>query len=199
MKAFIFTVILLMFTYLGFGYFSASNQCTDTVFLKNKIITGKILDISPKYIKIQTTGKIRQIPLAKVQSAKTHCFNPSPQLRNDTIIVDNKQYTGYILYFNPLKSNILFYDFNNHSISQYPFYKIENDKTLKDKLKFYRANTYNSLFILLMSLFSIGAKYFLGLTIYLIASAILAVIGIAGCIIFCRPLIKYRKLSKQKK
>ncbi len=193
------TILFILLAINSFAEFHYG-LCHDTVYLKNSIIVGKIQDFDNKQIIItdlnQNTQKIR---LTKVQGATLYCFDLPAGLHKDTIIINNRTFTGYKLFFNPFSGDVLFVDYQGKRIIKQPFYLVQNDPSLQAKLKFYKYNSANSLFLLLMSGLSVAVKYLLDVQVYLIASALLAAMAVLGCIVFCRPLIKRRKYLKSLK
>ncbi len=174
-------------------------QPKDTIYLKNKTIVGTVKDITHSDILIlDNNNNLQAIKLWKVKKAYVNSMNLPAQLKTDTLIIGKTMYFGKVLYFNALSGKILFLDFKSKRIIRYPFFVNQNDRFIKQKIKFYRANCYNSLVIFVLSFLTLAFKFIFHENFYFLASLSLLLIAVLAYKIFCCPIRKYRKFLKSK-
>ncbi len=160
----------------------------DTIFLHNKIITGTILDITPKNIIVSSNQHNLKIPLYKISKISFSQFSLPKYFNFQTLKTDQKTYHGYILYFNPLNSNILFIDYSKHQAISIPFSKIQNDTKLAKKIFLYKTICHFSLAYTILSASIIALSLLKVTQSYLSAGIILLAIALSLCYLFCRPI-----------
>ncbi len=195
-------ILLTVNTFANFTAFSHRQnfERLDTIYTKKKIFVGSVLDIDLNTITLKTTNqKTIKIPLSKVRRAYLLGFDLPKQLERDTLKIGSQIYIGKVLYFNFFTGKILFLDYKSRTIENYPFYVNQSDKFLSEKLKFYKYNCYNSLFMLFFGFTAAVIKILLKLDFYIVASVMLFLIGILGFIIFCEPYFNYKKFIKSQK
>ena len=195
--AILFLIIIVFQAKAIFNY--QKIQQKDTIYLKNKTITGTVKDITHSDILIlDSNNNLQAIKLWQVKRAYLSSFHLPPQLKTDTLRIGQTSYIGKMLYFNSLTGKILFLDFNTKQINSYPFYVNKNDRFIQLKLKFYRINCYNALVIFMLSLLSLSFKFIFDLNFYFLASLSLLIMASFAFKVFCCPIRDYRKFQKSK-
>ncbi len=195
--AILFLIIIVFQAKAVFNY--QKIQQKDTIYLKNKTITGTVKDITHSDILIlDSNNNLQAIKLWQVKRAYLSSFHLPPQLKTDTLRIGQTSYIGKVLYFNALTGKILFLDFNTKQINSYPFYVNKNDRFIDRKLKFYRINCYNSLVIFMLSLLSLSFKFIFDVNFYFLASLSLLIMASFAFKVFCCPIRDYRKFQKSR-